>query len=138
MPIKKRFTHSGDFTFDDPRKRPNITKSDQYSGSSYDKLGIPKDKAASIIGAMTYIEAHNDTAILPHEQYTQDLLAQLRISHNNSDLEDRYRERIRSPLTGVRGYCVTQCEAGGVKAVSECGSVDCPLWAFRMGQNGFR
>lgn len=50
-------------------------------------------------------------------------------------MEEFYRNRIRSPLTGIRAFCVL-C-MGGPKAANKCTSVTCPLWAFRTGKNSF-
>ncbi len=138
MPIKKRHTSTGDYKLEDPRISPPLGKMDMYAGSTYDQMGIVPDKAVPSAMHLSSMAANAGNSPLPHEQFTQDLLAQLRLSHNKSDLEDRYRARIRSPLTGVRAFCVTQCQCGGVKAVTECGAVSCPLWALRMGQNGYR
>lgn len=52
--------------------------------------------------------------------------------------EDRiiasYREKINSPLSGIRSHCV-ECMGGSVQLVSGCVSENCSLHPFRMGKN---
>lgn len=49
--------------------------------------------------------------------------------------EVRYRGRVKNRGTGITAMCV-QC-SGGRKAVTECASTECPLWAFRFGTDPF-
>lgn len=42
--------------------------------------------------------------------------------------------RVRSPLTAIRGFCVT-CMGGYVQLIETCPSVKCPLFAYRRGSN---
>lgn len=69
----------------------------------------------------------------------QDALAFVRIMDNpGENVEMTYRNRVRSPLTGIRGFCVHTCKAGSPKAVGRCDKLSCPLWPFRMGKHGLR
>ncbi|MET4190697.1 MULTISPECIES: hypothetical protein [unclassified Bradyrhizobium] len=68
---------------------------------------------------------------------TDDLVLMLRNAQNKGDnMEQSYRNRIRSKATGIRAFCVL-C-AGGAKGARMCSDVVCPLWAFRMGSNPLR
>jgi len=49
---------------------------------------------------------------------------------------NKYRERIRSPLTGIRAFCA-ECMGGSVSLIRECASTNCPIYPFRMGNNPF-
>lgn len=58
------------------------------------------------------------------------------VQNVGSDFEKQerfYRNRIRSPLTAIRAYCVL-CE-GGSQASSNCTGTQCPLWPYRKGKN---
>ena len=46
----------------------------------------------------------------------------------------KYKERITSPLTGIRAHCV-ECMGGTVSLVAECAAEKCALHPFRMGKN---
>jgi hypothetical protein len=45
-----------------------------------------------------------------------------------------YKEKVKSPLTGIRAHCV-ECFGGSIKGVSDCPSSNCALHPFRMGKN---
>lgn len=49
---------------------------------------------------------------------------------------EAYEKRVKSPLTGIRAFCVS-CMGGQVSEVSDCPSVKCPLYNFRMGHNPY-
>lgn len=70
----------------------------------------------------------------PKAMRTEDLLALVKVSSNGDNVEGRYRDRIRSPLTAIRSYCV-ECSGGSPKQAGECVQVSCPLWMFRFGTN---
>lgn len=53
---------------------------------------------------------------------------------NLQRLIDKYCSKVRSPLTGIRAFCVS-CMGGYVNMVTDCPSVRCPLYKFRMGKN---
>jgi hypothetical protein len=73
----------------------------------------------------------------PKSVPTEDLLEMARTPDNAGDqIERAYRQRICSPLTGVRAFCV-RCMGNSPRAVKECGATNCPLWPFRMGNNPF-
>jgi len=74
----------------------------------------------------------------PNEMRVQDLIANVRLTYPNPDnVEVTYRQRIRSPLTGIRAFCV-QCKYFRPGEVRKCQEMSCPLWPFRMGRNRFR
>lgn len=74
----------------------------------------------------------------PNEMRVQDLLCNVRLTYPNPDnVEVTYRQRIRSPLTGIRAFCV-QCKYFRPGEVRKCQEMECPLWPFRMGRNRFR
>jgi len=50
------------------------------------------------------------------------------------ELVDEYIDKISSPITGIRAFCV-QCMGGMVRAIADCPATSCPLYAFRMGKN---
>lgn len=94
-------------------------------------MGAVADKDAYQIGHAAV------AGIKPAEVPTQDMLRLVKICDNGDDIEKRYRDRIRSPLTAIRAWCVTQCQCGSVRQVTECSSTSCVLWGFRMGSNPF-
>jgi hypothetical protein len=63
-------------------------------------------------------------------------------SHQKAGLDPRKidREDLRalghptSPARAIRAKCLDCC-CGSPAEVSRCHIIDCPLWAFRMGQN---
>lgn len=106
---------------------------DPFPGSSLDKLEVPRAEAGKWGRMMAFI----GTALIPSQMRVQDLLAYARIPYNPGDkTEQKYRNRIRSPATAVRAYCV-MC-AGGPKASWECEKVECPLWPFHRGRSSLR
>lgn len=42
--------------------------------------------------------------------------------------------RVRSPLTAIRGFCVT-CMGGYTSLIETCPSTKCPLHLYRRGRN---
>lgn len=105
---------------------------DPFPGSTADNMKIPREIARGVLGALAYMYKPQ----LPGEMATQDLLSQVRMADNPDPTEQRYRDRIRSPLTGIRAFCVT-CSGGSPRAAGQCDVVSCPLWPFRLGQNSF-
>lgn len=107
---------------------------DPFPGCYLDVQCVPREHAREIALGM----AHADGVAEPKQMQTQDLLAMVRLPNNPSDsVERKYRDRIRSPMTGIRAFCV-ECQGGSPRAVSNCDKLSCPLWAFRMGRNRFR
>lgn len=49
---------------------------------------------------------------------------------------ERYKERIKSPITAIRAFCIT-CMGGYVKEVKNCTAPKCPLYPVRLGVNVF-
>lgn len=92
---------------------------------------ILKAKAAYKLALACAVYSSDDPRTLP----TEDLLFLVQSSRGDS-IVDKYRARIASPLTALRAYCV-ECQGGGVAFVRECPSTNCPIWAFRMGNNPF-
>lgn len=43
----------------------------------------------------------------------------------------------RNPVRAIRAHCLNCC-GGSPKAVAECPSAQCALFAFRMGRNPYR
>jgi len=76
-----------------------------------------------------------DVLPVPKSMSPDDLLKLVRCSYSGSNVENTYRQRIRSPLTAIRGYCVL-C-AGGPRAANNCDLITCPLYPFRTGKNPF-
>lgn len=122
MPIKKRdFKTAPLQTF---AKKPKVT-----AVSEYDVPSLQLD---------TYVEGNRGNLPHPKQVPVEKLLAGVRHVQNSGKagkMEAFYRDRIRSPLTAVRAFCVL-CMDGARKA-NDCESVTCPLWAFRDGHNGF-
>jgi hypothetical protein len=48
----------------------------------------------------------------------------------------RYKNRIRNAQSAIRSFCI-ECMGGCEKSVTECVSVECSLYHFRMGKNPF-
>jgi len=48
----------------------------------------------------------------------------------------RYKDRIKNPLTGIRAMCV-ECMGGQPQMVNKCPSTSCALYPFRMGSNPY-
>lgn len=55
---------------------------------------------------------------------------------NSDNMVQQYQRRIKSPPSGIRGFCMT-CMGGQSTLIRECESMNCPLWPFRMGTNPF-
>jgi hypothetical protein len=53
----------------------------------------------------------------------------------NNPTELRYRVRVRNRGTAITAMCIV-C-TGSRKLVAECLATDCPLWAFRLGNDPF-
>lgn len=65
-----------------------------------------------------------------------DLFAFLRTPFDTKSTQEvRYRNRIKNRGTAITANCIV-CQ-GTRKAVTECMAVDCPLWAFRLGNDPF-
>lgn len=66
----------------------------------------------------------------------QDRVALMRTPYDaNNPQELRYRGRVRNRGTAITAMCIT-CQ-GGRKAVTECISTTCPLWAWRFSTDPF-
>lgn len=117
---------------------------DPYPGSVIEAIGGPEMPRREALGHMSRIlfddaaRQHSTLTELPKGMRVQDLLAMVRVPNNPGDnVERTYRERIKSPLTAIRAWCV-ESQGGSPKAVRECKNMSCPLWSFRMGKNTWR
>ncbi len=86
-----------------------------------------------------FVQGNEGSQPHPRDEPTAKMLALVQTVQNVNDPFGRqeafYRNRIRSPLTGIRAFCV-MC-MGGAKAASACTSTQCPLWSFKNGKNAF-
>lgn len=65
-----------------------------------------------------------------------DRVALMRTPYDKRNTQEiRYRGRVKNRGTAITAMCV-QCQ-GGRKAVTECATTECPLWAFRFGTDPF-
>src|SRR4051812_46515037 len=71
-------------------------------------MGAKADKDAYQVGI------HALPGMKPVDVPIQDMLRMLKVCDNGDDIEKRYRDRVRSPLTAIRAWCVTQCQCGSV------------------------
>lgn len=76
----------------------------------------------------------------PRNVAVSELLRGVQTNMNQNDkefghIEAFYRNRVRSPLTAIRAWCVLN--EGGPKKANDCTNVTCPLWPFRQGRNAF-
>lgn len=55
---------------------------------------------------------------------------------NISAIIQKYKDRIRSPMTAIRSFCIG-CSNGSIKEVDECRVVNCSLWPLRLGKNTY-
>jgi hypothetical protein len=118
----------------DPRKSP-------VSGSYMEAVAgdNSRDGMRTLVGRHTLDLARHGKQPHPQDMPVQDLLASVRTMDNPGEgVELTYRNRVRSPLTGIRGFCVHVCKSGSPKAVSGCTNLSCVLWPFRMGKHGMR
>jgi len=113
-------------------------KDNPLVGSIMEPLGDTPDTRASLIRHFAHEAAEDGTLPAPDQIRTQDLLAIVRTNRNACHIEQRYRDRIGSTLSAIRAFCVVECRAASVKAVTDCTCISCPLWALRMGTNGLR
>lgn len=140
MPIRQRFADTVPVSAEEykieqhtPSKPTFDPRQDAYVGSELDKLKVPEEVALAVGKKLAYIFK----PLPPRQMKTQDLLANIRMCNNPGDVtEERYRNRIRSPLTGIRAFCV-ECSGGSPKQATMCDAMECPLWPFRLGQNSF-
>ncbi len=58
------------------------------------------------------------------------------IGATSNSIAQKYADRIKGPLTGLRAYCV-DCQGGVPLMVRECANMQCPHWPFRLGFNPF-
>ena len=70
------------------------------------------------------------------EQELEEIKAKLRSANWPDPVEQRYRDKIDSPLTAIRAMCVV-CMCGQLKEVNKCTVLNCPLYPFRTGKNPF-
>jgi len=54
--------------------------------------------------------------------------------HSEDRIIASYKEKVNSPLTGIRSHCV-ECMGGSVHLIAECTTTNCSLYPFRMGKN---
>lgn len=108
-------------------------KADPFPGSSMD-IGVSRALAGSISRMMAFLK----DPPLPKDISVQDLLALVRTPRNFGNVvEQRYRDKVRSPLTAIRAFCV-DCSAFSPREAWNCPNVDCPIWPFHRGKNGLR
>jgi hypothetical protein len=136
MPIKKRSNRTVTETDEQPAKlvieaaekkpMPNNGRLAAVLGDS------PKPAQVRRLGAVA-AQVHNP----PDLAFTVDdrVMAMRTPYDQKNNSEVRYRNRVRNRATGITAMCVA-CQ-GGIKAVRECISTDCPLWAFRLGGDPF-
>lgn len=94
----------------------------------------------NVVRMGVFIDGNDNNQPHPKEEPLEKLLSMVRHVQNPDDpqfanMEAFYRNRIRSPQTGIRAHCV-MC-MGGPRAANSCTSTGCPLWAFRTGKNSF-
>ena len=56
---------------------------------------------------------------------------------NNDHVIEKYRKRVRNPMTAIRAMCV-ECMGGFTNEIDKCTRAICPLYQFRNGANPFR
>ncbi len=59
---------------------------------------------------------------------------EVRVESDALKIINRYKSRVRSPLTGIRAHCI-ECSGGSLKDVAECPVVKCALHPFRFARN---
>jgi hypothetical protein len=97
------------------------------------------DTIRGALGALSLAATSAGRQPAPNELPAVDALANTRVMFSPGfNVERTYRNRIRSPLTGIRAFCVVVCKSGSPKAVAACYNMSCPLWSMRMGKNGLR
>lgn len=123
MPIRRRSL---------PKETKEIIDAPVLGKSTFERLGIPEGRVrlVSLVSACTF--GVDD----PKKLRVEDVLAMVRAPNWHDNAETFYRERIKSPLTGIRAFCVF-CSGGSPKAANACPKTDCSLWAFRTGKNPF-
>jgi hypothetical protein len=123
-------------------ERGVVDPTSDVMGKSYIAKLLPNADAEQIRGTLGALSLAATTAgkqPAPNELPVVDMLANTRVMFAPGfNVERTYRNRIRSPLTGIRGFCVIVCKSGSPKSVATCWNMSCPLWAFRMGKNGLR
>ena len=145
MPIRQRdFSHlpeegedSGNVT-EQPVRDTFDPRKDPFPGSELEPYGEDAHEAMPVQRFIGWDEGMKHQTPLPVDTPIQTLLARVRTPYNKHEsVEERYRKRIKSPLSAIRAFCV-ECEGFSPKAVGKCASVRCPLWPFRLGTNGMR
>lgn len=147
MAIRKRITA------DDPTYvSDNVIAARKLAERTGDERGVFDPKHDAFAGSyLSHYVTNRDTAReyaqqlattgyfpRPNEMRVQDLLCNLRLTYPTADnVEVTYRARIRSPLTGIRAFCM-QCKGWRPSEVRACTFMSCPLWPFRTGRNRFR
>jgi hypothetical protein len=152
MAIRRRISHgeelapdTGDDNVINHRafdERGVVDPTSDVMGNSYIGRLLPEadgDEIRATLGAISLTVTDRGQQHAPNEIPVGDMLANTRVMFSPGfNVERTYRNRIRSPLTGIRGMCVIVCKSGSPKAVAACYNMSCPLWAFRMGKNGLR
>lgn len=98
------------------------------------------DEIVHLLRLGAFADGNNGQQPHPKQEPLEKLLSMVQDVQNVDDpqfarMEGFYRNRIKSPLTGIRAFCVL-C-MGGAKAANSCTSTGCPLWGFRTGKNSF-
>jgi len=93
---------------------------------------VPSKTRASAYKAITHIGG----LPRPNKMPVADLLDMVRSPNVSDNVETAYRNRVKSPLTAIRAYCVL-CAGGSPKAATQCSCITCPLWLFRTGRNPY-
>lgn len=91
----------------DPNQKQRLMNYYEYGGR--DPLEIPRTKLLELARTVKY--------------------------DDGTGIEQKYRDRIKNPMTAIRCFCVI-CQGGSTAGVRKCVSTDCPLWSMRMGRNG--
>lgn len=116
-----------------PIQRANVCTTErppEPKTSTFD--GVPKEHQLGLQRRIAWVGGLPAPKYLP----VQDLLNMVRQRNWDDNVEAVYRDRIKSPLTGIRAFCVF-CAGGSPKAATECSTVHCSLWPFRTGKNPF-
>lgn len=111
--------------------------SEEVSFESIDTTATPVMIAEDRLAA--YVAGNRGTTPHPKDVDPASLLRAIQYNPNEhldfGPIEGFYRNRVRSPLTGIRAFCV-MCMDGPRKA-NDCETVTCPLWPFRKGSNAY-
>jgi hypothetical protein len=129
MPIRKR-SNNTKVLQTSASPIPQKDYSDLPKQSTFDDMGVPDEHRRTFMSAV----ARAGGLPKPKDMNHRDLLEMVRVPNEDDKVENFYRERIKSPLTAIRAFCVL-CQGGQPSAASGCIGVSCPVWLFRTGKN---